>query len=412
MEPVNFTITSSDDAENPLRFELGPNDAPLKVGRGKKSGLMIDRNGISWVHMEIKPWTKGAEDAPPSLCITDISSNGVGLRRTKNSDLQRVEKEEETEVPHGAVLVLPYRVKVAEGQTEDSLRTSLTVTIDGVVSPSSELSESEPEDAMDVSVPAESSGARDRSRSRSPRKDLFNPEEEPVVDQKSKKKDGEKTSKKAHSLKSGEFVKVVNLKGKVSQLNGKVGLLVEFDSEKGAWKVRMEDGSGKAFRPANLRPHKVQKPTMPGPSQPPAAPPAPPPSAPLEAGQATEPPPPPDEPPTKAPGAANGEMAPQPVATNEFVSKAAPRSFSKQSPAAVPAKAVVGVAIPKMPLPMPLVPMGVGLPMPGLGMIPAMPPLLGMPMMPPLVGVVPPLPVTLPGQRMPMLNPLPPRPPK
>ena len=35
-----------------------------------------------------------------------------------------------------------------------------------------------------------------------------------------------------------------------------VGLLVEWDEANKAWKVRMEDGSGKAFRPVNLEPHR------------------------------------------------------------------------------------------------------------------------------------------------------------
>jgi len=428
MEPINFSVTSSDDAENPLRFVLCPKDDSLKVGRSKKCGVLVDRNGVSWVHMEITPWTKCAEDAAQSLCVKDISSNGVGLRRTRGSDLQRLEKDVETEVPHGAVLVLPFRVKVPEGETEDSQRTFLSVSIDGVNSPSSELSDSEAEEAIaDKAAP----GNRDRSRSRSPRKDLFNPEDNPVVDGKSKKKaagEKDKTAKKSHSFNAGEFVKVINLKGKVALLNGKVGLLVEFDSEKGAWKVRMEDGSGKAFRPANLRPHKVQKPTMPAstPSQPP------PPSAPPATGQVTEPPPPPDEPrpnggvagvpaAVPAPVVVPPPVAVQPAAlprpppvalaavsppgvASAAVSKRggapqAPAGFSKQS--AVPA---TGPVIPKMPVAVPLMPMGV-MPVPTLPLgMPVMPmptiP-LGMPMMPPLVGGVQPVPMMAPGVRMP-----------
>lgn len=54
-----------------------------------------------------------------------------------------------------------------------------------------------------------------------------------------------------NSLRAGDRIQVVGLKTRL-ELNGLVGILTGFDREEGRWKVRMEDNTGKLFRPQNL----------------------------------------------------------------------------------------------------------------------------------------------------------------
>eukprot|EP00434_Breviolum_minutum_P038479 symbB.v1.2.034133.t1/scaffold4356.1/size40753/3 len=148
-EPVFFTVTSSEDP-TPLHFQLGATDDPLKVGRNKKCGIVVNQPGVSWVHLEIKfsPQTGG-------LSLRDLSTNGVGLRCGRNDSMAKVEKEVDTEIPSGATLTLPFRVR----PTQEELQTTLTFSIDGVDSPSSELTESE-EEAPEVPHTEERKGKR------------------------------------------------------------------------------------------------------------------------------------------------------------------------------------------------------------------------------------------------------------
>ncbi|CAE8596229.1 unnamed protein product, partial [Polarella glacialis] len=55
----------------------------------------------------------------------------------------------------------------------------------------------------------------------------------------------------AEAVGVGSFVRVVGLKGR-PELNGSHGTATEWDIGQARWKVVMEDGSGKMFRPANL----------------------------------------------------------------------------------------------------------------------------------------------------------------
>ncbi|CAE7022409.1 unnamed protein product [Symbiodinium natans] len=365
-EPLFFTVTSSEDPESPLHFQLSKADDPLKVGRNKKSGIVVNQPGVSWVHLEIK-LSQGAD----GLCLRDVSTNGVGIRR-RGAGLQKVEKEVDTDLPSGTVVVLPFRVRPAPGQTEASLQTSLTFSIDGEdsLSPSSELTESEdPDAAADV--------------------ETFNPQDAPEngkgleAPKGKRKKDGkdkpakDKKRKVKHEFSAGQFVRVVGLKAK-GELNGKVGLLVEWDKAKGYWKVRMEDGSGKAFRSANLEPHVVPPPAPAGSSKAASTVPPPPPDEPAPKEQGQEVPPPP---PAMEEDAA--KVLPLPPAPAAHVKKAAPRpppGTLPGAPTALPgAPLSLTMPLPGLPLTVPTM-----MPMAGLmgSMVPVMPPglpLIGMP---------------------------------
>lgn len=380
MEPVYFSVTSSEDPQNSLRFVLGQKDEPLKVGRNKKSSIVVTQTGISWVHLEIRPSQKGDEQAEPSLCVRDVSSNGVGLRRSRKGELQRLEKDVDTELPPGASLEMPFRVKPVEGQSEDTLRTVLHLSIDGIDSPSSELTDSEPEELELVDEEDQQSKGAAKAL---PSESMFNPEASPEVERQRKRKakgvttnDKERPAKERksnHNLTPGQFVKVVGLKGGKASLNGKSGLLVEWDPEHSAWKVRMEDGSGKAFRPNNLEPHQIKAPTLPlpGPGSSQAA-------AQGTGGSLSAPPPPPPEV-GPAPGSQSAAPGP-PLPGNK------PLQPAQAMHAAVAAGLMPGLPqIPTMlPMPTSLLPMGM---LPGMMSMTGMP--LGMPLLPGLMGGLP-----------------------
>lgn len=315
---VFFSVTTSDDP-TPMHFQLSAKDDPLKVGRNKKSGIVVNKPGVSWVHLEIKfsPETGG-------LLLRDLSTNGVGLRSGRNDTMTKVEKEVDTELPSGAAITLPFRIRPTQGE----LQTTLTFSIDGVDSPSSELTESEEA----VEVVQERKGKRKKPEG--------------------KDKGKEKKKKVKHEFTAGQFVRVVGLKAK-GELNGKVGLLMEWDEGNGYWKVRMEDGTGKAFRPANLEPHKAEPPKS-------------------EDGPVvrTIPPPPPDEP---APATAARQVPPGPPGP--------PANGVKPKEAAVPQVLRLPI-LPTMPATMPPM-MPVPMPMPT--MMPMLSP--GLPLMPPMMGL-------------------------
>eukprot|EP00931_Biecheleriopsis_adriatica_P082088 TRINITY_DN55493_c0_g1_i1.p1 TRINITY_DN55493_c0_g1~~TRINITY_DN55493_c0_g1_i1.p1 ORF type:complete len:465 (+),score=85.64 TRINITY_DN55493_c0_g1_i1:84-1478(+) len=442
MEPVKFSITSSEDEDNPVRFSLGPKDAALSVGRNKKSSIVVNQAGVSWTHLEIHYRSEGDE---PGLAVKDTSSNGVLLRKVRGGPQDRLEKDALVAMTSGACLILPYRVRAAPGQKDSELQTTLTLHIDGVDSPSSMLSESEPEEeeaapvngdaekpaaeaAAAAAAPAEEkeegetkSPSRRKSPLRTEDLEIFNPEASPEVERKGKRKkssaedgkkksgkDEEKKSKKVkHSFAPGQFVRVVNLKAK-GDLNGKVGLLVEWEESKGFWKVRMEDGTGKAFRPANLEPHVVPPPTLPAaagadtvPPPPPSGP-APPESVPGPPGAPPGPPPAPAPPATAPPGPpapAAPQVAPLPMPPGvaapglpvQVATAPTPPRLTTAGGLPVQAK---GVPTPRDPPPVASLPLPAAptLPMP----LPVMPPLgmmpmtLGMPMLPTGLPLLPP----------------------
>ncbi|CAE7631328.1 unnamed protein product [Symbiodinium sp. CCMP2592] len=365
-DPLFFTVTSSEDPESPLHFQLGKADDPLKVGRNKKSGIVVNQPGVSWVHLEIK-LSPGAD----GLCLRDVSTNGVGLRR-RGAALQKVEKEVDTDLPSGTVVVLPFRVRPAPGQTEASSQTSLTFSIDGEdsLSPSSELTESEDPDA--VAADAELNPQEENGKGLKARGKRKKEKDKHTKDKKRKTK---------HEFSTGQFVRVVGLKAK-GELNGKVGLLVEWDEAKGYWKVRMEDGSGKAFRSVNLEPHVV------------------PPPAPAAGSKAasTVPPPPPDEPAPKE----QSQVPPPPPAAEEEAAKVLP--LPPPPAAHVKRAARPPASLPGAPAALPAAPMSLAMPLSALPMtLPTMMPLaglpMGMPVMPPglpLIGMPPGMPTVVP----------------
>ncbi|CAE7500671.1 unnamed protein product, partial [Symbiodinium necroappetens] len=366
-DPLFFTVTSSEDPESPLHFQLGKADDPLKVGRNKKSGIVVNQPGVSWVHLEIK-LSPGAD----GLCLRDVSTNGVGLRR-RGAALQKVEKEVDTDLPSGTVVVLPFRVRPAPGQTEASSQTSLTFSIDGEdsLSPSSELTESEDPDAV-AAGDAELNPQDENGKGLKARGKRKTEKDKHTKDKKRKTK---------HEFSPGQFVRVVGLKAK-GELNGKVGLLVEWDKAKNYWKVRMEDGSGKAFRSVNLEPHVV------------------PPPAPAAGSKAasTVPPPPPDEPAPKE----QSQVPPPPPAAEEEAAKVLPLP---PPPAAHVKKAARPPAsLPGVPTALPAAPLSLAMPLSALSMtVPTMMPLpglpMGMPVMPqglPLIGMPPAMPTVVP----------------
>lgn len=116
-----------------------------------------------------------------------------------------------------------------------------------------------------------SPSAAKRSRSASPsptgklRVDSFDPETAPIIDEGASseavnllEQQDDKTSAKAKSKKvrkdklgPGVVVRVTGLQAR-AELNGQVGKIIEWEEKGKFWKVRMDDGTGKAFKAVNL----------------------------------------------------------------------------------------------------------------------------------------------------------------
>eukprot|EP00929_Paragymnodinium_shiwhaense_P015102 TRINITY_DN123119_c0_g1_i1.p1 TRINITY_DN123119_c0_g1~~TRINITY_DN123119_c0_g1_i1.p1 ORF type:complete len:555 (-),score=106.69 TRINITY_DN123119_c0_g1_i1:49-1713(-) len=283
---LSFSLTCSDDLANPRVFSLGP-AGNIKVGRHKKSQLHLDKAGISWTHMEFKYLSRAGSDGSPALGLKDTSSNGVGIKTPEDKEVRRVDKDAEVVVPHGSYLVIPFKVKPKEGETTAALQTCMAVA---VAPPGGTLSAAPPVAspmlpavaAVSASktngkpaappAPAVSSSSTKRRRTYSSSSSSSDEADqgtaaksaaaskaakEGAAEKKRKtsgSKGAAKEAEKAHaeSLRIGLYVKIIGLRSR-AELNGKVCEIVGFDEKQGGiWKVRLEDGSGKAFRATNL----------------------------------------------------------------------------------------------------------------------------------------------------------------
>jgi hypothetical protein len=444
---ISFSITSSDDPAKPHRFTLGPEDQPIKIGRYKKNSLTLSNTGVSWVHLELKQVGLG-------LVARDLSSNGVGLKAPYHDEPVRIEKGVDVEVEHGSLLVLPFKVSRKEKHA-DSPQTTLTIEVDGcevkksgpvlvtvlgeapvggLGAPGQALlastREAEGGDTLDLrSESPQSHRSRSRSRGKEVRKSesLQESSANGVAGEADESKQEQAGAKKKDKKKlgPGSVVRVKGLQAR-GELNGKIGTIIEFDQAGGFWKVRMEDGTGKAFKPANLTlaPQKERldrcrallhdreddqsdlaqlcREVM-DESKPPPPPdelneeaPPPPPSAAPQGLEAAAPPPPPET-----------AQAPLPPPSGPPVSLPPAGHLAPQGPLGMDMATAMGMqammpVMPQMAMGMPtMMPQSMGLPIPGVGLA-APPPPLAMPMGYPSMGVaMPMMGMAMPGMQQP-----------
>jgi len=101
-----------DGADEPRRFELGA-DESIFIGRDPKCDITIKCNSVSSRHCELRfmecERTDGSEGY--SLCIRDLSMNGVGIRSRRDKEPMQLEKDELYVVSSGHTYVLPHVTK-------------------------------------------------------------------------------------------------------------------------------------------------------------------------------------------------------------------------------------------------------------------------------------------------------------
>lgn len=125
---ITFTVTV--DGEMPRRFRIAPGKRPVKVGRGPRNDIVVEKNGISAHHLDIL-----AVEGPsgPVLAVRDTSMNGTGLQSAPGEMPLRLAKDANVEVLSVSVLIMPFKVKPVEGggpqPAPEELRTILRVKV-------------------------------------------------------------------------------------------------------------------------------------------------------------------------------------------------------------------------------------------------------------------------------------------
>merc|ERR1740123_2216186 len=105
---VAFTIAIDDGA--PQRF-VRQAHTPVRIGRGLDNDVVLDKSGVSIIHLELKPLLP--RTGKPSFSIRDLSSNGVGFRVSGKDMLQKLESRVDVEVPSSSCFLhVPLRVNV------------------------------------------------------------------------------------------------------------------------------------------------------------------------------------------------------------------------------------------------------------------------------------------------------------
>jgi len=112
------------DGRSAKDFELKHGEGKvIKVGRYPKSHVVLDHPGISNQHLELKliPGYKG-------IAVRDVSSNGTGMQLAGSDEALRLDKDVDTPLPDGALILLPFHVKGNKtGATASTLRAGLSV---------------------------------------------------------------------------------------------------------------------------------------------------------------------------------------------------------------------------------------------------------------------------------------------
>merc|ERR1712232_468333 len=149
-------------------FEL--TTSGTKIGRAPKGELVLKQSGISWHHLELKVLPP-QDGLSARLGIRDLSTNGTGVKAPGTSAAVRLQKDTDTLLLSGSVVVLPMKIKAAEGAPAD-LRASFGIYIGEVVPENAALevrtaipgleSEGKIAAAPDADVPAPAKGVKEK----------------------------------------------------------------------------------------------------------------------------------------------------------------------------------------------------------------------------------------------------------
>ncbi|CAE7723111.1 unnamed protein product, partial [Symbiodinium sp. CCMP2592] len=105
------TLVSETNLFPTKNFELPSCEERIRLGRAKENDLQIDQKGTSWFHCEIRllePEKRGS--GGEIVKVRDTSTNGVGLK-APGSSVQRLTRGQDTPVPDGSVITMPYKIK-------------------------------------------------------------------------------------------------------------------------------------------------------------------------------------------------------------------------------------------------------------------------------------------------------------
>mmetsp|Transcript_34005 Transcript_34005/g.62223 ORF Transcript_34005/g.62223 Transcript_34005/m.62223 type:complete len:523 (+) Transcript_34005:183-1751(+) len=326
---LSVSITSSDAPDVPLNFVLRPDAEAIKIGRNPKSEVVVNRGGVSWAHLELLVSTDADDNAILEVKDLSSNGAVLQLPYQHGRRLEKgiattvphcavlllpYRVKEEAEASGNARTQLLVRIDGEEDPVPppDGEAPPLPLPEQAPPPPPEDDQPQQPSgtsvDPLEPPPPPElnlATRSRSRSRSRKARLkkapvDSYDPEATPdtgatMVDaadaavasvlasrsevaasENSCSKRGRRVEKEnaaganprpaknGETLTPGCKVRVVGFQAK-GEWNGKCGTLLQLDAVAGIWKVRMEDGSGKAFRPRNLE-------LVEGPSKPAAAP--------------------------------------------------------------------------------------------------------------------------------------------
>lgn len=113
-----LVLTGSDEAGGTgaavfRRFILGPGES-VRVGRHPRGEVVLAPQGISNTHLEFKLISVG--DGAWALGVRDLSANGTGVQMPGDS-VRRLEKDADSLVQDGSVIVVPFRRKGIKERT-------------------------------------------------------------------------------------------------------------------------------------------------------------------------------------------------------------------------------------------------------------------------------------------------------
>jgi hypothetical protein len=115
MTQVSVTVTRCDDADDNHHYLLSQGSGPIRIGRSPANHVKVDFRGISAYHLEIRAGLDGPDNGLVRAC--DLSMNGTTLELPGGEKIS-LQKEVETSIPDGAKLLIPGKVKKAEGHSD------------------------------------------------------------------------------------------------------------------------------------------------------------------------------------------------------------------------------------------------------------------------------------------------------
>eukprot|EP00927_Polykrikos_kofoidii_P004039 TRINITY_DN11605_c0_g3_i1.p1 TRINITY_DN11605_c0_g3~~TRINITY_DN11605_c0_g3_i1.p1 ORF type:complete len:488 (-),score=66.85 TRINITY_DN11605_c0_g3_i1:155-1618(-) len=116
-----MVVDDGDPSRSPWHFILRPGSGKaVKIGRADCCDVSLQNRGVSALHAEIRLLESqgGASNSGTRLLVRDLSTNGTGLQTSDGTVAKAVEKGVEEPVPHGSVIIVPFRLKASGPKDE------------------------------------------------------------------------------------------------------------------------------------------------------------------------------------------------------------------------------------------------------------------------------------------------------